>query len=484
MTGRNDNGERVGRLASALTACVSLIREWGIALLGAAVIAPFVALCFFNQPAADDFDYARQTLTRGFWGAQSAWYRWWTGRFVNSAIMSVNPLVVRWYGGFKVLPLLLLMLLAASMYFFVRELSRPEWSLRRALQAATVLLVLYLEGMPSIREGLYWYSSASTYQIPNAFSLILVGLMVRRYRNRDAGPGWRLTLAAVLSILIIGGSNETSSLILLFLLSVFVVGRAMFDRRLDRWATLLLAVAVLVAGVMVAAPGNAARMAYESGGHHHHAFFAAAVHSLDAIRQVPDWTQSLAIPLFGLLLVPIAAGLSRRNGALSPVFQIHPLALTGILFAIMVLCYFPTYWSVEHGPLPRTLNVAYLLFLIGFFVIIISAIRYSPDGNAFQLPGYAILFVALCIALSLKAENGNTRRAWADLISGRAHGFDVELRQRYERLAACDLAVCEVEPIVHRPVTLFEAEVARSEKANEAFAEYFGKKAVRLKAAR
>jgi hypothetical protein len=459
--------------------------------LGAAVVAPFVVLSFFNHPAADDFDYARQTLIRGFWGAQSARYRWWTGRYANSAIMSVNPLVVHWTGGFKVLPLLLLLLLAGSMYFFVRELTRPDWSTRHTLQAAIVLLVLYLQGMPSVSEGLYWYSSASTYQIPNAFSLILAGLVVGRYRDAKAIPGWRLTAGALLSIVVIIGSNETSLVILIVLLAALYASRVYLDGRLDRWAALLLAVATVSGVLVLSAPGNTARMALEAP-RHRHSFLEAVLHSFDAVRQMPGWAASLPLILFALLLAPAASVIARRKGRAASVFQVNPALLISIVITAMVASYFPTYWSVEHGPLPRTLNVAYLTFLVGFFITVVSAVRHLTAGVANgpaggevvgPLPGYAVVFLAVAIVVSLKSEGGNVRRAWTDVVSGQAKRFDREVRERYKRLASCDAAVCDVEPIVSRPSTI-RSDLDPWANQNEAIAYYFGKKAVRLRTAR
>lgn len=458
---------------------VAFLRRWGITVLGVAVITPFVILSFFNHPAADDFDYARQTLSRGFWGAQAAWYRWWTGRFVNSAIMSVNPLVVRWTGGFKVLPLLLLLLLAGSLYFFVRELTRPAWTMRHTLEGAIVLLVLYLNGMPSVNEGLYWFSSASTYQIANAFFLILAALVARRYRAPGEPAGWRLTAAAVLSVLVIAGSNETSLVVLLFLLTILLLYRSYVERHLDKWAGLLLLVGAAAAIVVAAAPGNAGRISLEAGAHTH-SVPNALVHSLDGVREIPAWAESLPLVLLAVLFVPAAAALARRRGSDAGIFRANPFLLLASTVAAMVVAYFPTEWSVEHGPLPRTLNVAYMFFLVAFFVILVSAMRHSRGGEP-ALSGYAVVLLSFALVVSMKSPEGNVRRAWSDVLSGNASNFDREVRLRYRSLAACQAPLCEVDPIASKPFTLFQSDIDPRPKQNEAIAYYFGKKAVRLR---
>ena len=104
----------------------------------------------------------------------------------------------------------------------------------------------------------------------------------------------------------------------------------------------------------------------------------------------------------------------------------------------------------------------------------------APAGES-SLPAYALVFLALAIAANFKASDGNVRRAYSDLLSGRALRFDREVRERDRKLAGCTSDLCEVDGIANRPATIFRSDIDPRANQNEAIAYYFGKKAVRLR---
>ncbi|RUQ33333.1 MAG: hypothetical protein EKK71_16635, partial [Candidatus Competibacteraceae bacterium] len=50
-----------------------------LAITVTAIIALFIALSFFNVPAADDFCFAAKARELGFLDAQVYWYQHWAG---------------------------------------------------------------------------------------------------------------------------------------------------------------------------------------------------------------------------------------------------------------------------------------------------------------------------------------------------------------------------------------------------------------------
>ena len=82
------------------------------------LLAPFFVISIFNHPASDDFDFSFKTRDYGFWGAQVYRYMNEGGRYFANGIISLDPLVVKAYWAFKVLPILVLGLFVFSVFYF------------------------------------------------------------------------------------------------------------------------------------------------------------------------------------------------------------------------------------------------------------------------------------------------------------------------------------------------------------------------------
>lgn len=457
------------------------MRAWGIGILAFFTVTPFVVLGFFNHPAKDDFMIARGSIERGLLATQALYYRRWTGRFFSTAIGTVNPLVFRWIGGFKLVPIVTIACLFAAAYFLVGEITRPDWTRRQKLKAALGLLVLYLFGMPDTAQGLYWYSSVMVYQTANVLCLFLGGVAVRRFRE---GPGstssWMNAVAALATVAAVA-SNEPSMIVVLAILGALLV--AVFRRRrtIDRWAAAMLVLALAAAAVSVAAPGNANRIAFEARLHHHEPVWSAGWHSVAlAGRALFAWTASAPLLLLAVFFLPSASALARaRRDATSA--NLPPAILAVLFFLLVAALNFPTFWSLGHGPEARTLNVPYLLFLLAFFAAILLGARLGGGEPFPRLPAYAVLFLAAAMAASVKSGSNNVRRAYEDLLSGKAAAFDREMTNRYAALARCSTAVCDVDEVVNRPRTTFYQDLSQEDSRNEDYAFYFGKKMIHMR---
>ena len=76
----------------------SIMTHWSKRVLGVIcsfALAPFLGLCFFVHPAADDYVFAIMVRDLGFGAAQHDWYTNWTGRFVSTALISMASFDLR-----------------------------------------------------------------------------------------------------------------------------------------------------------------------------------------------------------------------------------------------------------------------------------------------------------------------------------------------------------------------------------------------------
>jgi hypothetical protein len=164
---------------------------------------------------------------------------------------------------------------------------------------------------------------------------------------------------------------------------------------------------------------------------------------------------------------------------------VHPLGALAIFGAVLLGAWFPAFWSMGLPPPPRTANVIYFIFLIGWFFNTQVLIQYLMEkrGIAFsRLPLYSLVLLFAATGMYVLPEN-NVRAAWGDLVKGRAARYDRDMRRRYEAIRRCGGSLCEVDDLTARPSTLLFTDITKDEKfwANGCVADVFERKAVRIR---
>jgi hypothetical protein len=424
--------------------------------LGLAIL-PFVVLSFFNHPQNDDYVLALKTRQLGFWGANAFWFKAWCARYLAVALMSASPVVFGSLAAFKCMAALLIALFAFAAYVLVSAVAPGLAPLERAA-GGLAILALHLLQTPDLVEGFYWGSGAVCYELGNALLLLLLGLVLRGHGSADGLPRLRL-LAAGLVAAGAAGTNEVTMLLADGFLALYLAARTYRLRRLDRSASLLLAVALLGSAAVMLAPGT--RLRFGLSNHPHDLRFA--VHESFRLGLSYAWQWLIGGPLIPLciLLAPAAADPARA----SPGKPLHPaLALTlfaGIFFA----CFFPSLYSTGIMEL-RTANVVHLYFVVGLLFNAANlaawfAKRPLPHEAGYPAAVRGILWTA-ALALTVLPPN-NLRTAYADLFSGRAVRYNRDLNARERIIARCALSECEVPPLSARPATIFFFEDAWDE---------------------
>jgi len=184
---------------------------------------PFLLLSFFNMMTTDDFILTISCRDRGFFSTQSYIYSHWTGRYTATLVggLLIRLGLSKWY----FLHTWLLMGGAWSAVYFVLTtvnsvIMKGLYSRVVLALSASVLLLLFLYVQVEISTGLYWFSSAVTYETAFILFLFLVGCMIRRFYTAAR----RYDVLIVLFILLIAGCNEIAAVFLsLFLFTLLVI---------------------------------------------------------------------------------------------------------------------------------------------------------------------------------------------------------------------------------------------------------------------
>ena len=425
-----------------------------LVLLGV-VLARYVVLACYVHPFADDFSYAvagmRTELLPRLWDE----YNLWNGRWFSNILVLRGPLVLGMERGlalYRTVPVLLMLLTWVCSFSLVRAFA-PRLERWRAATAAGVFLVVFLQLMPDLSEGVYWYTGAVTYLLPGALLLLLLSCWVlwSRPSGEAVGMGRAIVLGALGAV--IAGCNEVHMVLLVLGIAAVLVVRSKALGRIDRSVLAILAIVVLAALVMVLAPGNAGR-----GGQfplRHQFFHSLGWGALQTARFLASWALSPT-----LLLVSVLYLINLRTMKDGLVFtrSIGPwsaLALVVVpVFFVMVLPYWSTGLLGQH----RTVNAALLFVLPCWFIALAiwdrhwfrSGTRVRPVvGRSFERLVQVILLFVLFFT-------GSGGRVSHDLWNGNAQAFDAALMERYERIEqARDEGATEV--VLPRPSPLPES---------------------------
>ena len=474
------------------------VRRWpwltgGLLGLG---LLPFLGLAFSNVPFWDDFGMAMLVREQGLWGAQQVFYHTWGGRYGTALLQTVgNPLAYGWVGGFRFTPLVFLGGTGLALYLNLREFSRQRLAPVPAGQAAALLLLLALGGMPTIYPMFYWFTAATGYEAGIILMLLTALGGLRALRATSAAARWGWYGLAQGSVIITVGLNEIALLLLGWTLLVALAAswHAGRQRAAATWGGLL---ASAVGGGLVAllAPGNQVRM---YGAHH-------AVHShpplniIGALRFAIDYyttflsqpTQLLVLLLTAALLGPL---LVRARHGRPAGFRLPLAAGVGILVVGGWLG-FLFYALVNKNPPPgRTQSFLWLWLLAGWVAVLWAAVPTQvPAAGRRALGGLqraAAVLAFFWLAVSLE------RPAWTEWLRN-APAWRAQHEARFAQMRAAARAgqstvtLAPISGLVPRRVaimgeTLFynptpDNSVQRSN--NDLTARWFGLDSVRLSA--
>lgn len=459
---------------------------WSIAVLGFGVLAPFTVNAFFANPLTDDYCYSAVARDLGFMEAQRYWYTQWTGRYLTTALLSVNPLVFEMVVGYKMIPVLILLLLIGCIYRVLDGVMGEQATPSIMLVGSVMTLLVWLDQIPDLRSGIYWMAGSITYQFGAALVLLFASLLLKIYGAGATRQALRTEkFLAFCCALLIPGANEVVLAMLVMFVSVVLLNNFCRQRRIDVFLLLLLAVACLGAFVSVMAPGNVVRL---SGIAIHRDLSTALWQTIvGASKTLLLWSGSPSVMLSGAFVAWLIVNNRDLAGSLQ---RFSPGASLGGGIACLLAGFFPTYWSLGTYPAGRVLNMIYLLFLVGLlFNVAVMAARWQIllarlAASRWREP-LATVFIVYLLVFSWLGPS-NFMQVSRDILSGASYHYDKESRQRQDLLWSFSESAGVVPPLTVLPQSLAfpDLNCIRSGWISQCYARYYHKDSVILDACR
>ena len=437
-------------------------------------LIPYIYLSFFAHPIADDLIYASKGEFANILNLMRTEYLSWNGRYVSNFFVLINP-IKHSLLLYQITPicLVVLILFSARVFFtcFFKEQSLNPTSL---LNISLLFTLIFLGQLPTIAEGIYWYTGAITYIPPIAFTLLYFSV-IYKYMNCKWLINKHVHFSGIIifQFFIIGFNEVHMLMLLLFHLTMFIIAKNTENKWL---AGVLLLTAIAFATIMVFSPGNAGR---EANFENSHDFVKSISYALlQTIRFSAKWISYAPLILLSILYIPFHFKLAKTSNIFQNAFWLKPHLSLILLFSTIFLCAFALYWTTGSFGY-RVMNTAWFFFLIMWFVNLSSWCNYFKGTlNKLTIPNnfQSIFFGFIWLTLSF-THNGYG--AALDIFQGTAEQFDEIMSERYvimENAIESEENLIYFTPIPDPPQTLFVLDITENPNhwINIAYPLYFG----------
>jgi hypothetical protein len=456
--------------------------RWCLAAVGG-VLAIALALVWFAQPLADDFARGYKGRVQGVVPSTVLEYYTWTGRW---AATGLNYFLTSSFDLVHAYPVLLLVtpgLLTGAVYVLLQAGQIGDGAGPR-LALTACLLALYWAGMPHPGETVYWLTGSSDSLAGLALCLILMAGLLRhpgRGRVRSLATTGGLCVLAVVA----AGFHELFALVLCVLLAggALVLWLANDPRRWPCACCLLAALAGFL--IVYAAPGNAVRRAdFPLAGDLAVTLRLTLKQGLShAVAWILD-VRLLSATALALMLARTAmtaAPETRRIGGR----EIAVLAATWL--CALVFAFGAASWAIGIEMPARTRNGIYLIFLLGWFWLLVMLSRHLRAQTPPLLTATPLMRrIAAGLFVASLLLTGNTWEGARNLRRS-APEYRRALRDRWHALeaaAARGERDVLVDPLHARPgsyIAYFELREDPEHWENWSVAHYFGLRTVALR---
>lgn len=425
---------------------------WLVVLVAVLGILPFVLMCAYSQPSADDWCMAADTLEKGFWQSNLDFYFGLTGRFFSSALLFMHPMLLS-FTAFKFYSLALVVGLVGGMRWAVGAWF-PEASKGWKWALVVMASVLFLWGMGSTSQGFYWGTGSAGYTLPCVLFFCLAGLFGRGCLELVWRPRPAVLVAGCFLAWAITGCTEVAMAV--FLAHITALNVLFFWRHRCVSRPLLMVLAATLVGVVmvVLAPGNANRTTWYRN-EVMHALIPASLMALKlGARQVAVWLVFVPFALFSLVFISIwPAGFQppRQRAWEMVIFSV--LLMLATVFGSLFL----STWSTGGGLPLRALNLMLLFFIIDWGILLAGVVSLLSSYQV-ELPRAGTLLCLMSFLIfgtTLGATTNNVKTAWRDLLSGDAARYDRECMERYAMIRSSSEQDLVLPEIKARPKSLF-----------------------------
>jgi len=454
-----------------------------LALMLILIILPSMWVSIYNHPFADDF-WLTNVINKEKNPFKVAYqlYMGWTGVYSGFFIQALlQPTSIT---GFKIMPIVLIILYIASFYYILHIFLREKLNIKEKLIGSSILYVLFFSYMSGVSQGIYWVMSSIAYTFGYLLMALFIGLTINLIKKQFIFNSFKIhSIFTFFICFVTVGANANTSIFSVGYIGIFVAYSYFYQKKLLPYASLLLIFSLFCFCLVALSPGNAIR--FKAQNTVNYDLIESIFVSLKLLFSfVSQWLNNgffiLATVLFIFILI-------EKKWVAKPI--IHPIFPLLISFGVVYSwLFFPIKIVGQAGH--RHMNMAYLYFILCWFASIYYIISYMINKKFFTLPviddGFKkIAYLIGVLLLLIHSPHYNQRMLYEDLLRGTAKRFDEEMYARYEKIKgekAKGNRYIIFERLKNRPYTLFTGDMKNdvNNYYNKDFSIYFGIDSVRV----
>ncbi|MGB3017121.1 MAG: DUF6056 family protein [Ignavibacteria bacterium] len=447
------------------------------------LILPFFINLIFNHPTFDDFYYSEKARHFGYFDAQMKWYKYWTGKFFSTAVLSISPLYFRSFVGYDILVFLVNVMTPIAIYKLLSQITGAILTTSEKSLLTVSVYFVFLCSMPALAQGFYWLTGIFVYLVP----ILLTMLFFICYSKLSAavGKSKRFTLIFIATIILVAitGSSEIAMVFIASLFVSFLLLKFKMKGKIDLYDIVFCSAIILGSYIIISAPGNDLRS--ETFPMKNDFLHSVILSATELAKNTLLWMFKTPLIPVTFLLMPIMSRLIRRFSNVPQFLKLHPLYYVITFLFVMSACTFAPVWSTGLVPFKRTQNVVSFFFVAGFmFLTFVFYFRSASSKKLIPDKFIKLSFIpVITILILLGFTKNNVRSSFADLITGTAYQYDIQMKQRYDYIRKNDSELIEVNDIKNIPRTFYFTDITTDKNfdLNIWYAQYFGKKSIALK---
>lgn len=365
---------------------------------------PYLYCCFYAFPFADDFCFG-WTASENISFIQKFLnqYLGWNGRYTADVLANVHPLAMAGIAAYQRCLLAGLLITPVVLYVFTDSLL-PTLGASHKVIGALLATLLYLNLMPDITEGMYWYIGLVNYQVGALCVLLQVAMLVKSFEQSQRAKFMLRVLSG--GLLVAGvGFNEIAAA---YIPVGYFIGFIVLPKHKQLMAVYL-AVALVASGFVFLAPGNFVRAQLFS--EKYRLFYSAGMGVLQTGRFILTWVVSVPFVVFSLLLAAYSNKLKQALGINKNCLWLGAGILL-LIFGGSFLPYFATGLLGQHRTINYVLFFSLLLY-VPFAISVSNKFRFYEKLARLQQTRvvYALLMAGI-VSLML---SGNSLRILNDV---------------------------------------------------------------------
>lgn len=138
---------------------------------------------YYSFPNAEDLSVTAVSRDLGILDGATSMLQGFDGRYTTNLLHGLNPLVVNWINGYKLMPLLSFFLLTFSVYFFLNSFIIK--SFYKKIKISFLFSAIIFTCSPAVVNQFFWMISSFVYLYPWVFIFVWIGALIRFIKTKQ-----------------------------------------------------------------------------------------------------------------------------------------------------------------------------------------------------------------------------------------------------------------------------------------------------------